>query len=694
MSYSLQDCIQICKKEYPDLYPYAYIEYKGGYIFNLQMPGHDPHRSISDFHYVGTEEGEITGSIPTVQLMQDEEFSRKWQNAKLVEDSDQAEHSGFFQEPSVNFGGAGWAVRSRKSDSSANTGKPSGYSDELYHHGIPGQSWGVRNGPPYPLDQKTHNKVVKGEGANKSKETKGIIGDVVAPLAFVAADVLAYLGISRVVVNTHKRISQNRRTKDSEELSEDLIGDIAENRKFSDNDPPKQIQGKHSIEDDMAACNPKYAGSEVPGTTNNCTLCAFTYDMRRRGYDVTAKASNRGNYPDVLMTDIYKGARQEKIGAGSFSGVFENAAKKYPEGARGEIAVYGPFSGHSMAFEIRNGKMEVLCTQTNQKFTPQQLSQMGWNPRETTVIRTDHLQLRMDQVNKVCSELKPGWKKTAAADEHVKNYKQRKAAVDKARKESEKPVKREKMSKQEKQKSLEEQWKKDHPGQKLDAAGRESMQNWVNANMWSMHGHEGVVLIHQNQKGVNAMGGNDVTWGVRLSGTSEEELAHYGVKNQKWGVRRYQNEDGSLTPAGKEHYYGSTGEAGSKKKKNGTTGLNKDGEPVKTDDKSGSSKWKSKEAEELSDAELDRRNRRLQKERQYKDMTTPQWKKDAVNIGKEALKALLVTSAVVPLAVVMKRKYKFAFAKVRDFLHNIAGKPLPKPTNPESFFNDGKQKDK
>ena len=29
------------------------------------------------------------------------------------------------------------------------------------------------------------------------------------------------------------------------------------------------------------------------------------------------------------------------------------------------------------------------------------------------------------------------------------------------------------------------------------------------------------------------------------------ELYHYGVKGQKWGVRRYQNEDGSLTNAGK-----------------------------------------------------------------------------------------------------------------------------------------------
>ena len=34
----------------------------------------------------------------------------------------------------------------------------------------------------------------------------------------------------------------------------------------------------------------------------------------------------------------------------------------------------------------------------------------------------------------------------------------------------------------------------------------------------------------------------------------DSSLMHYGVSGQKKGVRRYQNEDGSLTPEGKEHY--------------------------------------------------------------------------------------------------------------------------------------------
>lgn len=33
-----------------------------------------------------------------------------------------------------------------------------------------------------------------------------------------------------------------------------------------------------------------------------------------------------------------------------------------------------------------------------------------------------------------------------------------------------------------------------------------------------------------------------------------EDLLHYGVPGQKWGRRRYQNTDGTLTAAGKERY--------------------------------------------------------------------------------------------------------------------------------------------
>lgn len=37
-------------------------------------------------------------------------------------------------------------------------------------------------------------------------------------------------------------------------------------------------------------------------------------------------------------------------------------------------------------------------------------------------------------------------------------------------------------------------------------------------------------------------------------GLRQEELEHHGIPGMSWGTRRYQNEDGSLTPLGREHY--------------------------------------------------------------------------------------------------------------------------------------------
>ena len=43
----------------------------------------------------------------------------------------------------------------------------------------------------------------------------------------------------------------------------------------------------------------------------------------------------------------------------------------------------------------------------------------------------------------------------------------------------------------------------------------------------------------------------------KLKMNKSNSLCHYGIFGMHWGVRRFQNKDGSLTPEGRKHYYGS-----------------------------------------------------------------------------------------------------------------------------------------
>lgn len=51
------------------------------------------------------------------------------------------------------------------------------WNDELYHHGVKNQKWGVRNGPPYPLNskgtqkKKTQNKLSNTRNKNSIEES-------------------------------------------------------------------------------------------------------------------------------------------------------------------------------------------------------------------------------------------------------------------------------------------------------------------------------------------------------------------------------------------------------------------------------------------------------------------------------------------------------------------------------------------
>lgn len=98
----------------------------------------------------------------------------------------------------------------------------------------------------------------------------------------------------------------------------------------------------------------------------------------------------------------------------------------------------------------------------------------------------------------------------------------------------------------------------------------------------------------------------------------ETVLMHYGIKGQKWGVRRFQDEDGSLTAAGRERYQrDSVPKAGRKpKSKLATIGAAiKNKAEDKIDD------VRKRNPKNLTDDELNERINRLRKEAEYKRLT-------------------------------------------------------------------------
>ena len=125
---------------------------------------------------------------------------------------------------------------------------------------------------------------------------------------------------------------------------------------------------------------------------------------------------------------------------------------------------------------------------------------------------------------------------------------------------------------------------------------------------------------------------------------NETTLQHWGIKGMKWGVRRYQNKDGTLTALGRKREREMNEKLKSANKE--LKALRAENETLK---KQNVQESRPRTAEGMTDAELNARVNRLNLEQRYKQLMNdlhPQTKSRGQKFVDKLINEVLVPAAV------------------------------------------------
>lgn len=240
---------------------------------------------------------------------------------------------------------------------------------ELYHYGVKGMKWGVRKerySSAKPSKAKSKAKIDTGRDHSKSNKSE---------LAWYA------LAIARDIVTLNPvttAVDVARLVQAGESFVKSKIYDKERELCKIDKKTGLRLKSKESeVQQDAARVNPLVHNFDA-NTKNNCMLCTTAYDLRRRGYEVRAKKASYGYFTDELKAWYPKAKIKTVVGfdekgkpsTKDMTTTVKNHLIQQGDGARGNLMITwrGMTGGHSVAYEVQNGKVTIVDAQINKVY--------------------------------------------------------------------------------------------------------------------------------------------------------------------------------------------------------------------------------------------------------------------------------------------------------------------------------------
>lgn len=264
------------------------------------------------------------------------------------------------------------------------------YRVYLAHHGIKGQKWGDRNGPPYPLGPNNHSASEKKAGwrqslqtsssqkTNAPKKKSSSSGLYLTDREKKLLKIGATVAITALAVYGGYKLYQHYNLKPEIELG-----------LFS------KINGVESERKRLKNCNPKFSYSNTSYNCN-CGNTVIANELRSRGIDIQAGPnktgmtfSQLGSYftglhsgsfcdPDIRVPELSATIRSRmqwgfismsdrpavrKRGIEVRSQLNAQLSAAFPSGSRGAMFVPAETGSHWISWENKDGKIHLMNPQ-------------------------------------------------------------------------------------------------------------------------------------------------------------------------------------------------------------------------------------------------------------------------------------------------------------------------------------------